>query len=191
VKKTQELQITNRNDWRRGLKTNHRIYKEVWLVFYKRHTGKPSMSYDDAVEEALCFGWIDSIVKKINDEKFARKFTPRKPSSKWSELNKRRAEKMIAEGRMAEAGLALVNQAKDSGEWLKKQQIENNLVLPEYIKNALKSNGKARSNFNTLAPSYKKQYVRWVDSAKKEETRKRRLAELVEVLEKNEKLGLK
>ncbi|UCC32844.1 MAG: hypothetical protein JSW53_03315, partial [Candidatus Bathyarchaeota archaeon] len=91
---TQKLYVTNRDEWRSWLEKNHEAEKEVWLIFYKKHVGKPSVPYEDAVEEALCFGWIDSIIKKIDEKKFVRKFTPRKSSSRWSELNRKRAQKM-------------------------------------------------------------------------------------------------
>jgi uncharacterized protein YdeI (YjbR/CyaY-like superfamily) len=114
---TEELHMTSRGNWRSWLKKNYHIKKEAWLIFYKKHTSKPNVTYDEAVEEALCFGWIDSTIKRIDDEKFARKFTPRKPNSKWSESNKKRAEKMITQRRMTKAGLELIHQAKQRGQW--------------------------------------------------------------------------
>jgi len=191
VKNTEERHMTSRHDWRAWLQENHDTKKEVWLTFYKKHTRKPNISYDEAVEEALCFGWIDSIIKKIDDEKFVRKFTPRKPGSKWSESNKKRASKMINEGKMTEAGMALISQAKERGIWQEKSQPERDFTIPRYVETALKSNEKALENFNKLAKSYKKQYIGWVDSAKKEETRKRRLAEVINLLERNKRLGMK
>lgn len=188
---TEELYMPTRGDWREWLEKNHDARKEVWLIFYKKHTGKPNVSYDEAVQEALCFGWIDSIIKRIDGEKFARKFTPRKPNSSWSESNKKRAAKMIKEGKMKEVGLELVNEAKKRGEWNRASLPKKDFAIPAYIENALRSNEKALGNFSKLAPSYKKQYVSWVDSAKKEDTRKRRLAEVIRVLERNEKLGMK
>jgi len=188
---TEELHMTSRYNWRSWLEKNHDTKKEVWLIFYKKHTGKPNVTYDEAVEEALCFGWIDSIIKRIDDEKFARRFTPRKPNSKWSESNKKRATKMINEGKMTRAGLELVSQAKKCGEWNKACPLRKSFAIPKYFKEALKSNEKASSNFSNLNASYRRQCIGWVDSAKKEETRKRRLAEAIRVLEKGEKLGMK
>jgi len=185
------LHVTNREDWREWLEKNHDKEKEVWLIFYKKHTGQPRVLYDDAVEEALCFGWIDSIIKRIDDEKYAQKFTPRKPDSKWSELNKKRVKKMIQEDRMTEAGLALINAAKKSGKWEQVISQPKELNIPPGIKDALSANKKAWENFNNLAPSYKKQYIGWITTAKKEETRQRRLKEAVEVLAQGKKLGLK
>lgn len=184
----------NRRDWRTWLRKNHDSKKEIWMVFYKKHTGKPGISYDAAVEEALCFGWIDSIVKKIDEEKFARKFTPRKSRSRWSELNKKRARKMIDEGKMVETGLARIRDAKESGEWFKSVLMgarSEELKVPPYFEKALEVNAKARKNFNNLAPTYRRHFIGWVSSAKREETRKRRLQEAVQLLEQNKKLGLK
>jgi len=186
-----ELYVTSRNNWRAWLEENHGLEKEVWLIFYKKRSGKPSTSYEDSVEEALCFGWIDSIVKRIDDEKYARKSTPRKPSSRWSESNKKRVNRMIKEGRMTGAGLALIKLAQDTGRWSKRPPVNKRFSVPKYIRDALELNDKASRNFDNLAPSYKRQYVGWVDSAKKEETRRRRLAEAIRLLERNEKLGMK
>ena len=191
MKITEKLHVTNRDDWRAWLRKNHDTEKEVWLIHYKRHTGKPRIPYDDAVEEALCFGWIDSLVKKIDDEKFARKFTPRKDKSKWSEANKKRATKMIKEGKMKKAGLAKIREAKNNGEWFKTAPVKKELEIPAYIRKAFATNEKALDNFNNLANGYKRQLVGWITSAKKEATRKRRLAEAIQLLGQNKKLGMK
>src|SRR5678816_4889869 len=105
------LYVTNRDEWRDWLAKHGQSETEVWLIYYKQQSDRPRIPYDDAVEEALCFGWIDSIVKRIDDEKFAQKFTPRRNTSKWSELNKRRVRKLIREGRMTDAGLARIDAA--------------------------------------------------------------------------------
>ncbi len=186
-----KLYVTSRDDWRAWLRKNYDTTKEVWLIYYKKQTGKPSVPYDDSVEEALCFGWIDSTIKKIDDEKFARKFTPRKAGSRWSEANKKRAKRMMKEGRMEEPGLAEIMEAKRGGEWFKIAPVKKELVVPSYVKEALANNNKALENFNNLAKSYKRQYIGWIASAKREETRMRRLAEAIRLLEKNQKLGMK
>ena len=186
-----QLHVTNIAEWRAWLERNHDAEKEVWLVFYKRHTGKPNISYDDAVGEALCFGWIDSILKRIDEDTFARKFTPRKANSKWSELNKDRAERMTREGRMTESGLARINEAKKSGEWFAKVLPKKEIEVPRFVREALAANQRASRNFDNLAKSYKRQFVGWVMSAKKENTKKKHLAEVVEHLERNKKLGMK
>jgi len=191
MRKTEELHFASRRDWRSWLEKSHATKKEVWLIFYKKHTGKPNVTYDEAVEEAICFGWIDSIVKRIDGEKFVRKFTPRKPDSNWAESNKKRALKMITQGRITKAGLELINQAKQHGQWNQNSPPEKEVSIPECFRHALGSSEKASINFNKLAPSYRRQYIGWVDSAKKEETRRKRLAEVIGVLERNEKLGMK
>lgn len=194
IEMTEELYLSNRKNWRTWLTQNHNTKKEVWLIYYKKHTGMASISYDDSVEEALCFGWVDSIIKKINDEKFARKFTPRTGKSTWSEVNKKRVEKMIRAGRMTEAGLAKIEKAKHGEEWFKTPasiSYKKRLVIPSYLEDALAVNKKALENFNKLAESYKKNFVGWIDSAKKEETRRRRLAEAIGLLKRNQKLGMK
>ncbi|MCK4320636.1 YdeI/OmpD-associated family protein [Candidatus Bathyarchaeota archaeon] len=191
MKITEKLHVTNRDDWRAWLRKNYDTKKEVWLIYYKRHTGKPRIPYDGAVEEALCFGWIDNLVKKIDDEKFAQKFTPRKGKSKWSEANKKRARKMIKEGKMTKAGLAKIREAKSNGEWFKTAPVKKELVIPAYIKKAFATNEKALDNFNNLANGYKRQLVGWITSAKRGETRKRRLTEAIRLLEQNKKLGMK
>ncbi len=191
MKMNNNLYVTNRNGWRTWLKKNHNSQKEVWLIYYKKHTAKPRIPYEDAVEEALCFGWIDSTVKKLDDETYAQKFTPRKVNSKWSELNKRRALKMIKAGKMAEAGLSKIREAKDNGKWSETAQVKKELLLPPGLKKVLMRNEKARKNFNGLAPCYKRLYAGWILSAKKEETRQGRLKEAMKLLEKNKKLGMK
>jgi uncharacterized protein YdeI (YjbR/CyaY-like superfamily) len=185
------LHIINRKDWRTWLEKNHDSRKEAWLIYYKKHTAKPRIPYKDAVEEALCFGWIDSTVKKLDEKTYAQKFTPRNANSKWSELNKKRALKMIKAGRMAEAGLAKIREAKDNGKWSETFMVKRETVLPPSLKKVLMRNEKAWKNFNELAPSYKRLYAGWILSAKREETRRKRLKEAVELLEKNKKLGMK
>jgi len=191
MKTTEELYVTNRDDWSAWLRENHDTKNEVWLIYYKKHTGKPRIPYDDAVEEALCFGWIDSIVKKIDDEKYGQKFTPRRSKSKWSEANKKRARKMIKEGKMTKPGLKKINEAKKNGEWFKVAPIRRKLVIPPYIKEALATNKGALDYFDSLANGYKRQLVGWINSAKRDATRKKRLTEAISVLEQNKKLGMK
>ncbi|UCE96390.1 MAG: YdeI/OmpD-associated family protein, partial [Candidatus Bathyarchaeota archaeon] len=184
-----KLFVTNRDEWREWLRDNHATVKEIWLINYRKATGKPSIPYEDAVEEALCFGWIDSIIKKIDDEKFIRKFTPRKNRSKWSELSKKRAKNMIEAGKMTEAGKVKIREAKESGEWFKTTPIRKDFTIPQFIRDGLETNEKALEFFNSLANSYKRNIIGWVASAKREETRKKRLAEAISLLEQNKELG--
>lgn len=187
----EQLYLSNRTDWRAWLEKNYATEKEVWLIYYKKHSEKPSIPYEDSVEEAICFGWIDGIIKRIDDERCARKFIPRRSRSRWSESNKKRAEKMVNEGRMTRAGMTRVDDAKKNGEWFKSNVVPKKLMIPSFIAKALIKNKKASKNFNNLTESYKKLYVRWISSAKREGTRLRRLEEAIDLLEQNKKLGLK
>lgn len=186
-----QLYITNRDIWREWLSRHHATETELWLIFYKNKTGKPTISYEDAVEEALCFGWIDSIIKKIDTTKYARKFTPRKDKSNWSALNKKRANKMVKEARMTDSGLAKIRIAKKIGLWNQGARPQISLDLPPEFAKALSQNKMAQVNFNKLSPSHRKHYVGWIAVAKREETKRRRIKEAILLLEKGEKLGLK
>ena len=158
MKISKTLYVTSRDDWRTWLEKNHETEKEVWLIYYKKHTNQPRIPYDDAVEEALCFGWIDSIVQKIDDERYAQKFTPRRSGSKWSELNKRRVRKLLKEGKMNRAGLAKIGEGVLAAEeGAKSARKTKELVITSYLSEALRGNKKAWENFNDLAPSYRRQ----------------------------------
>ncbi|MEE9166990.1 MAG: YdeI/OmpD-associated family protein [Candidatus Neomarinimicrobiota bacterium] len=184
------LYVTNRKDWRAWLGKNQGKENEIWLVYYKKHTEKPTIPYDDAVEEALCFGWIDSIIRRVDDEKYMRKFTPRKDRSIWSELNKKRVQKMIKQGLMTEAGSTKIREARRNGYWDRLSPVIDIQRAPADFKSALSSNKKASEYYQSLAPSYKKQYIGWIVSAKREETRKRRVKEAIKFLARNKKLGM-
>src|SRR5437763_3294379 len=141
MKISKALYVTSRDDWRAWLEKNHETEKEVWLVYYKKHTNRPRIPYDDAVEEALCFGWIDSIVQKIDDERYAQKFTPRKSSRKWSESNKRRIRKLLKEGKITQAGLAKIGAGVlEADEKAKSDRKSKELVIPTDLKTALRAN---------------------------------------------------
>jgi uncharacterized protein YdeI (YjbR/CyaY-like superfamily) len=179
------LYVTTREEWRAWLTENYQSETEVWLIYYKKHTGRPRISYDHAVEEALCFGWIDSIGKRMDDERFAQKFTPRRDSAKWSELNKRRMRKLIREGRMTEAGLAKIDIAV-LGEEAEAKQSKRDLDIPPFVKQGLMANAKAWENFRKLTPSRRRAYVQLIMDARKEETREKRLREAISLLEQSQ-----
>jgi uncharacterized protein YdeI (YjbR/CyaY-like superfamily) len=186
---TETLYVTNREDWHTWLKKNYKTKNEIWLIYYKKHTGRARISYNEAVEEALCFGWIDSIIKKLDEEAYAQKFTPRVNKKKWSELNKKRMKKMIKERKMKKDGLKKIEKSE-----LKKKAIKKNIKnieLPKHLYDILAKNKKALENFENLAPSYKRNYIGWISSAKKEETQIKRLKEAISLLKKNQKLGMK
>lgn len=186
AKTIRTLQVQTRQEWRKWLHEHHDSESEIWLVFSKRHTGSECMSYDDAVEEALCFGWVDSLVKRLDGARYARKFTPRTAGSRWSTVNRRRYESLKSRGLLAAPGLERPPTDR-SGDALRPSLS----AIPSYIEKSLKANGLAWNNFNQLAPSYRRSYIGWIDSAKREETKQRRLREVVGLLAAGKKLGLK
>jgi len=177
-----ELYVADRLAWRSWLRRHHDRHPGVWLIFYKRRTGKISIPYDDAVEEALCWGWVDSRIMRIDSEMFARRFTPRRPGSKWSPYNVERARRMIDEGRMMEAGLVQVREAEKRGIWSPPQSRSHNLQMPSFLSDAISSDSRAQANFKRMARSYRDQFVAWVANAKTEATRKKRVTETLEKL---------
>jgi uncharacterized protein YdeI (YjbR/CyaY-like superfamily) len=192
MKISKTLHAESRAEWRKWLDKNHAMQGEIWLVFFKKQTGKSQVSYDEAVEEALCFGWIDSIIQNIDSEKYARKFTPRKKGSKWSALNKRRVALMIREGKMTNPGLAAINFADAEDDYGRTaERAQRDLIPPPFLERMFKQNRKVWDNFQSLAPSYRRNYIRWISAAKTEETRDRRVKEAIALLAKNEKLGMK
>ena len=191
IEPTENLYVTDRDKWRKWLKKNNKTKKEIWLIYYKKHTRKPRIPYDDAVEEALCFGWIDSTVKRLDDEKYAQKFTPRNTRSGWSELNIRRARKMIKEKKMTQAGLLKCKDVlKNAPKKPKSKPQKTEIVIPSDLKKALTKNKKAQKNFENFAPSYKRMYIGWISSAKRQETKEKRIARVVEWSALNQKPGM-
>ena len=182
-----QLHMTDRDEWRAWLAEHHAAEKELWLVFYKKHTGKPGVSYEGAVEEALCFGWIDGIGKSIDAQKYTLRFSPRKRNSVWSASNKKRVAKMIKQGRMTEVGLAKVNEAKKNGQWRKATQREDPTNIHADLVKALRANKQAQQNFERLAPSHKKQFIWWIMDAKTDATRQRRIQKTVRLVAQNKK----
>ena len=179
------LRVASRGEWRAWLAKHHSSSPGVWLVFYKAHTGRKSMPYEDAVREALCFGWIDSLVKRLDEDRYARKVTPRKPTSRWSDLNRKRWAELEAAGLLTPAGLAA---APTSRAYAAKPGIPD---LPAYIARALKTNSKAWAFFRELAPTYRRHFVAWIHTARRPETRARRIRESIDLLASGRKLGLK
>jgi uncharacterized protein YdeI (YjbR/CyaY-like superfamily) len=179
------LEVRNRQEWRTWLGKHHASSPGVWLVFHKGHTDVKAIPYEDSVREALCFGWIDSLIKRLDDDRYARKFTPRQPTSKWSDINRKRWVELKAAGLLTSAGLAA---APTDNTYAPLPAIPE---LPSYIAKALKGNPKAWSFFQELAPTYRRHFVRWIHSAKRSETREKRLCESIALLEVGQKLGLK
>jgi uncharacterized protein YdeI (YjbR/CyaY-like superfamily) len=175
-----------RKAWRKWLEKNHTTSPGVWLIYDKKSSGKAKLVYNDAVEEALCFGWIDSTLKSLDAEHFMQRFTPRKPKSGWSGLNKKRITKMIAEGLMTKAGLEKIEAAKKDGSWESFDHLDA-LRLPADFKKALFKNKKAKANFENFPPFSKKQFLFHIQQAKTEFTRKQRIRLCVRMAAANKK----
>ncbi len=187
-----QVQISTRAEWRRWLTENHDKEKEgIWLVFYRKANGRTSLRYEEALEEALCFGWIDSIIQNISTTRYCRKFTPRKDNSRWSELNKGRVEQLINTGAMTQFGIAKIEAAKRLGNWAIDPRPNIGLEIPQELADALAQNPRAGDFFQGLAPTYRKQFIGWIITAKRQETRTQRVRESLFLLERGEKLGLK
>ena len=175
--------------WHEWLVLHHLDEPEIWLIYYKKGSGKPGIQYEESVEEALCFGWVDSLVKKIDDEKYARKFTPRKSGSQWSELNIIRAQRMVEQGRMTENGLRLFEESQIRSQV---NVLSRKEILEAYRMKLMESlDLDLLTLFRALAPSHQRQYAGWVMSAKKEETRQKRIEEMSVALSRGVPLGLK
>ena len=181
-----ELYVNGREEWRKWLEKHHSSEQYVWLVYYKKASGKPGISYNESVEEALCFGWIDGMIKKINDDYYVRRFCPRRPVSKWSVINIRRARHMLSEGRMTRAGQAFLNKVLENPDLVYNSQRTGNFEMPADLKSALEINETAINNFMKLSASRKRLYILWLENAKRDETRKKRLLKILEFAGKNE-----
>lgn len=168
----------NRQKWREWLEKNHHTSIGIWLIYYKVKTAKPSVQYSEAVKEALCFGWIDSKVKSLDAERYMQIFTPRKPKSVWSKLNKQYIEELIEQGLMTEVGLAKTEAAKQDGSWTKLDAIEE-LIISADLKQALEANETANRYFEAFSNSSKKNILFWIESAKRPETRLKRIEQTI------------
>ena len=172
------MYASDRATWREWLEKNHRTAPGIWLIYYKVKSGKPSVRYKEAVKEALCFGWIDSKVKSLDEERYMQIFTPRKPKSVWSKLNKQYIEELIEQGLMTEAGFKKIDAAKQDGSWTTLDEIEA-LTIPMDLKQALEANEAANRNFEAFSNSLKKNILFWIDSAKRPETRLKRIEQTI------------
>ena len=173
-----------RAEWRTWLEEHHTRKEGVWLISYKKSTGKARFDYEEAVEEALCFGWIDSKGNKLDDERSLLWFAPRKPGTGWSRLNKTRIDKLTAEGLMRPAGLAKVEAAKQDGSWNALDSVEA-LEIPPDLKKAFKANKTAQQYFDAFPRSAKRAILEWISNAIRPETRAKRIEETVSLAEKN------
>ena len=174
--------------WRDWLAKHHDSESEVWLIFHKRHTGAHSIGYKDALDEALCFGWVDSLIKRLDDQRFARKFTPRRADSRWSTINRKRYAELKATGRLTRAGL---NRAPTDRTYTLPARYKLPSKLPHYIQIALRKQPAALRSFEALTPSHRRKYIGWIETARREETKERRLNEAIRLLAAGKVLGLK
>jgi uncharacterized protein YdeI (YjbR/CyaY-like superfamily) len=183
------LLVRTQGQWRDWLAEHHASEAEVWLIFHKQHTGVASIDYKDALDEALCFGWVDSLVKRLDDRRFARKFTPRRVDSRWSDVNRKRYAELEAEGRLKQPGIDRAPTKRGSAP--RPKRLELPAKLPAYIQTALADHPKAQRHFEALPPAERRRYFAWIESAKRDETKLRRLDEALRLLASGKALGLK
>jgi uncharacterized protein YdeI (YjbR/CyaY-like superfamily) len=176
----------NLQAWRQWLKKNHKSKQSIWLICYKKESGIPTISWSEAVDEALCFGWIDSTRKSIDSEKFMQFFGKRKVSSTWSKINKEKITKLIAEGRMTKAGLESIEAAKQNGSWEILDSVED-LTIPKDLAKAFKTKACSKEFFMSLSKSVRKSMLQWIILAKRPETREKRINELAELASQKQK----
>ena len=180
------LDVRTRMRWRAWLHRHHASSPGIWLIYHKAHTGIACLSLDESIAEALCYGWIDSLIKRVDDARYARKFTPRRVQSSWSATNRSMWRELKAAGLLAPARLAQAPNARTS--------VPPRVVIPEmpaYLAKALRAKPTVWQAFQSLAPSHRREYVTWVHMAVKEETRRRRIAKVIELLAARKKLGLR
>jgi uncharacterized protein YdeI (YjbR/CyaY-like superfamily) len=187
-----KLQADSIEAWRSWLRKNHDHEDLVWLVFRKKGKGPVPFDYQEALDEALCMGWVDSLLKKIDEATYMRKFTPRKATSTWSDRNKERVEQLILEGRMMPPGMRTIEVARENGMWdkgIKPPEVDES--LPDALLSAFQNNPQARDHYFALPSRAQKQFNIWINMAKRVETVRKRLDESIRLLEKGEELGLK
>ena len=188
------LEVRSRDQWRRWLEQHHATSPGVWLVFYKRDTGRASVDRESMIEEALCFGWVDSLVKRLDERRYLIKVTPRKPDSFWSDLNRRRYAKVKAEGLLAPAGAERPPTARrypSTGPRSVPEIRRKALSARPAIERELQANQAAWRYFGELPPSHQRRYIGWIGMAKREDTKRRRLQEAISLLAAGKTLGLK
>jgi uncharacterized protein YdeI (YjbR/CyaY-like superfamily) len=184
LEEKEHLYFKNDNEWRNWLHENHDTSIGVYLIFYKVSSEFESMRWEEAVKVAICYGWIDSTVKKLDEERRRQMFTPRKDKSVWSKLNKTYIEQLLKHNLIHESGLRKIETAKENGSWESLDAVEN-LEVPTDLEVAFSANKKALENFNNFSKSYRKNYLYWLNQAKREETRNIRIAEIIKLCEQN------
>jgi len=184
MKDIEEYTPLDKQDWRKWLKLNHNKKEAVWLIFYKKKSPKYNLSWSDSVDQALCFGWIDSTKRSIDNEKYKQYFTKRKAKSNWSKVNKDKVNILIEQGLMEEKGYHSIQTAKENGSWTYLDEVEA-LKVPEDLKDVFKNHTNAKENFENLSKSSRKLLLYWILSAKRKETREKRILEIAENASKN------
>ena len=184
VKQPDHVYAEDRQAWRSWLQGHHDKEKNVWLIIYHKKSKTPSVVYDEAVEEALCFGWIDSKPNKRDHESYLLFFAKRNPKSNWSRLNRERAERMLEQGRMTEAGLEMIETAKQNGTWTALEAVQDS-VIPQDLEQAFQKSEAAWKNFSAFPPSSKRIILEWILNAKRPQTRQKRIDETVELAARN------
>lgn len=179
MKDAEDFCPSNKEDWRKWLELNHNEKKGVWLTFYKKKSPDYNLSWSESVDEALCFGWIDSTKRSIDDTKYKQYFTKRKAKSNWSKVNKDKVKSLIDQGVMQEEGYTSIEIAKENGSWSILDDVEA-LVIPEDLKEAFTNYKGSEEYFDSLSKSDKKILLYWIVSAKREETRQKRILEIAE-----------
>ncbi len=188
MKEFEQVQVHSRAELRQWLEANHARTESIWLVSYKKNVPEKYVRYDEIVEEALCFGWIDGLQHKLDAERSMQLLSPRRPGSGWSRLNKRRVEKLLAEGLIMPSGLAVIERAKQDGSWSIYDEVDN-LVIPEDLAVALAENEAAATYFHAFSHSSKRGILWWIKSAKTPATRQRRIADTVRLAQHNLRAG--
>ena len=182
----EQVYVADRAEWRRWLAANHASSPGIWLVFDKKASRADRLAYGDAVEEALCYGWIDSTLRTLDHARYAQLMAPRKPKSTWSRANKERVERLIAQGLMATPGHASIERAKSNGSWASLDEVES-LVVPADLARALRAARGATKNFAAFPPSARKGFLGWIRAAVRPETRAHRIAHVVQYAASNQK----
>jgi len=185
-----ELFFRDRLDWRKWLEENGSSPEGIWMILYKKHTGRECIPYVEAVEEALCFGWIDGKIRRINDEYYVQRYTPRRSGSRWSRYNIERVGRLIKEGKMTPAGLKVYNEISRKPELIYDNRASGDPSIPDDLLVALRNNKAAFENFERFSPSVRRIYIEWLNSSKKPETRPRRISKIVDAASRNQRPGI-
>ncbi len=171
---------SNKDEWREWLEKNHKKEESIWLIFYKKKSANFNLSWSQAVDEAICFGWIDSVKKSLDEERYIQYFTKRKPTSIWSKINKNKVETLTKQGLMSDAGLKCVRIAKENGSWTILDIVEK-LIIPEDLERNFQQYPNSKDYFQSLSVVIRKRLLYWVISAKKKDTREKRIGEIAEM----------